>query len=191
MLRQGCECRHEIYCIKQWPCIKITHEMIFCERKRMSNLYFDDFKVGEQFKSGGITVTESQIIDFAMRYDPQVFHLNAEAAKNTLYKGLIASGFHTMALTFRLFLETGVLSSCSLGSPGIDEVRWLLPVRPGDTLHVIGEVVEIRPSKSHLDRGMIRFRYTNLNQHREKVLTMIGNQLLLRRPNCSPNSPST
>ena len=157
--------------------------MIFCERKRMSNLYFDYFKVGDQFKSGGITVTESQIIDFAMRYDPQVFHLNAEAAKDTPYKGLIASGFHTMALTFRLFLETGGLSSCSLGSPGIDEVRWLLPVRPGDTLHVIGEVVEIQPSKSRLDRGMIRFRYTNLNQRGEKVLTMIGNQLLRRRPN--------
>jgi len=122
-----------------------------------------------------------------MRYDPQVFHLDAEAAKDTPYGGLIASGFHTMALTFRLFLETGVLSSCSLGSPGIDEVRWLLPVRPGDTLHVVGEVIEIRPSKSRFDRGMIRFRYTNFNQRGEKVLTMIGNQLLLRRPTSSPS----
>ena len=153
----------------------------------MSDFYFDDFKVGDQFKSGGITVTEGQIIDFAMRYDPQVFHLDAETAKDTPYGGLIASGFHTMALTFRLFLETGVLSSCSLGSPGIDEVRWLLPVRPGDTLHVVGEVIEIRPSKSRFDRGMIRFRHTNLNQRGEKVLTMIGNQLLLRRPTSSPS----
>ena len=153
----------------------------------MSDFYFDDFKVGDQFKSGGITVTEGQIIDFAMRYDPQVFHLDAEAAKNTPYGGLIASGFHTMTITFRLFLETGVLSSCSLGSPGIDEVRWLLPVRPGDTLHVVGEVIEIRPSKSRFDRGMIRFRYTNFNQSGEKVLTMIGNQLLLHRPTSSPS----
>ena len=153
----------------------------------MPDFYFDDFKVGDQFKSGGITVTEGQIIDFAMRYDPQVFHLDAEAAKDTPYGGLIASGFHTMAFTFRLFLETGVLSSCSLGSPGIDEVRWLLPVRPGDTLHVVGEVIEIRPSKSRFDRGMIRFRYTNFNQRGEKVLTMIGNQLLLRRPTSPPS----
>lgn len=122
-----------------------------------------------------------------MRYDPQIFHLVAEAAKDTPFRGLIASSFHTMAFTFRLFLETGVLSSCSLGSPGIDEVRWLLPVRPGDTLHVVGEVIEIRPSKSRFDRGMIRFRYTNFNQRGEKVLTMIGNQLLLRRPTSSPS----
>lgn len=157
------------------------------ENRTMPDFYFDYFKVGDQFKSGGITVTGGQTIDFAMRYDPQVFHLDAEAAKDTPYGGLIASGFHTMTLTFRLFLETGVLSSCSLGSPGMDEVRWLLPVQPGNTLHVVGEVIEIQPSKSRFDRGMIRFRYTNFNQRGEKVLTMIGNQLLLPRPTSSPS----
>jgi acyl dehydratase len=147
----------------------------------MSDLFFDDFKVGDRFQSPGITVTQGQMIDFAMHYDPQVFHLDAEKAKDSLYGGLIASGFHTMALSFRLFLQTGALSACSLGSPGIDEVRWTLPVRPGDTLTVIGEVMELQPLRSRPDRGIVRFRYTTYNQKNEKVLSMIGNQLVQRR----------
>ncbi len=151
----------------------------------MGDLFFDDFKIEDKFVSPGVTVTESQIIDFAMQYDPQVFHLDAESAKETTYGGLIASGFHTIALTFRLFLLTGALSSCSLGSPGIDELRWLLPVRPGDTLHVVAEVIDTRPLSSNPDRGIVRIRYTTLNQRGEKVLAMIGNQFLLRRPKSS------
>jgi acyl dehydratase len=148
----------------------------------MAILYFEDFKVGDRFKSPGITVTEGQIIDFAMHYDPQVFHVDAEAARATPYGGLIASGIHTIALTFRLFLMTGALEGSSLGSPGFDELRWLRPVRPGDTLHVVGEVLEIKPSRSQRDRGIVRIRYTSYNQRDEQVLTVIGNQILRRRP---------
>ncbi len=147
----------------------------------MKNYYFDDFKVGDCFESPGMTLTESMIIDFAMHFDPQTFHTDVEAAKTSLYGGLIASGIHTVALTFRLVLSTGVLSN-NLGSPGFDELRWMLPVRPGDTLHVKAEVIEIRASVSKPDRGIVRFRCATLNQRNEKVQTVLCNQLLKRRP---------
>ena len=153
------------------------------ERVMMKTLYFEDFMVGDRFESPGITVTEGQIIDFAMQFDPQVFHLDVEAAKKTIYKGLIASGIHTIALTFRLFLMTGALNAeNSLGSPGFDELRWLLPVRPGDTLRAVGEVLELRPSKSQSDRGIVRLRYTALNQKDELVFSVNGNQIVRRKP---------
>jgi len=145
-------------------------------------LYFEDFEVGHRFRSPGITVTEGQIIDFAMRYDPQVFHIDAEAAKTTPYGGLIASGIHTIALTFRAFLMTGALEGSSLGSPGFDELRWLRPVQPGDTLYVVGEVLEKKASSSRQDRGVVRIRYTSYNQRDEEVMTMVGNQIIRRRP---------
>ena len=152
------------------------------QRVMMKTLYFDDFKVGDRFESPGITVTEGQIIDFAMQFDPQVFHLDTEAAKKTIYGGLIASGIHTIALTFRLFLMTGALNAeNSLGSPGFDELRWLLPVRPGDTLRAVGEVLELRPSKSQSDRGIVRVRYTAFNQKDELVFSVNGNQIVRRK----------
>jgi acyl dehydratase len=147
----------------------------------MSDIYFDDFQIGQKFVSPGLTITEGQIIDFAMHYDPQVFHMDVEAASQSIYGGLIASGIHTLAATFRLLLQTGALSpAVSLGSPGFDELRWLKPVRPGDTLHAVGEVLEKKPSRSS-DRGIIRFRYTCLNQNGEEVLSVIGNQIVRRR----------
>lgn len=148
----------------------------------MTTLYFEDFKVGDRFESPGATVTESQIIEFAMRYDSQPFHMNAEAAKQSIYGSLIASGIHTIAVTFRLFLMTGVIADSNLGSPGFDELRWLRPVRPGDTLRAVGEVLEIIPSSSKPDRGIVRFRYSTLNQRNEEVLTVVGNQIICRRP---------
>lgn len=148
----------------------------------MDILYFEDFHVGDRFESPGVTVTEGQIIDFAMHFDPQVFHIDAEAAKSTIYGGLIASGIHTLALTFRLFLMTGTLNGeNSLGSPGFDELKWLKPVRPGDTLRASGEVIEVRPVKRD-DRGIVRFLYTAENQRGEKILSVIGNQIVRRRP---------
>jgi len=128
-----------------------------------------------------VTVTESQILDFALAFDPQPFHLDAEAAKGTIFGGLIASGFHTMALTFRLFAQTRALVACSLGSPGVDELRWLRPVRPGDTLRATVQVVEQRPSASKPDRGIVRLHWTAVNQRSEPVLTMVSMQLLKRR----------
>jgi acyl dehydratase len=146
------------------------------------DLYFDDFQPGDRFESASFTVPEALIIEFARVYDTQVFHVDPEAAKRTVYGGLIASGLQTIAITFKLFVETGTLAACSLGSPGLDEVRWKRPVRPGDTLRVAVEVLETRPSASKPDRGIVRLLYTTVNQDGEAVLTMIGNQLCRRRP---------
>lgn len=146
----------------------------------MADIYFDDFTSGDSFTSPGMTVTESQIIDFAMRYDPQPFHTNVEAGEKSIFGGLVASGIHTVALTFRLLLMTGMLDN-NLGSPGFDEMRWLKPVRPGDTLYATAEVLETVPSKKHRDRGTVRFRYSARNQHGDEVFSVVGIQLLRRR----------
>jgi acyl dehydratase len=148
----------------------------------MRDLYFDDFAPGDRFDSPGKTLTEAEIVDFAFRFDPQPIHLDVEAAKGSPYGGLIASGFHTMVVGFRMLWQTGVFSACSLGSPGLDEVRWLLPVRPGDTLRTAAEVVETRPSSSKPDRGTCRVKYTILNQRDEAVMTMTAVQIFARRP---------
>jgi len=145
-------------------------------------LYFDDFKPGNSFQSATLLVSEALILEFGRFYDPQVFHTDPQAAKETVYGGLIASGLQTIAITFKLFLETGTLAAAGLGSPGLDEIRWKAPVRPGDTLKVIAEVLEVRASTSKPDRGIVRILYTTLNQRDEAVMTMIGNQLLRRRP---------
>ena len=147
----------------------------------MTTLYFEDLKVGYRFESPGVTITESQIIEFAMQYDPQPFHMNVEAAKKSIFGGLIASGIHTFAVTSRLLLMAGVFADSNLGGPGCDELRWLQPVKPGDTLRAVGEIVEIRPSTSKPDRGLVRVRYSALNQRNEEVLTMISDLIIARR----------
>ncbi|MCU7935584.1 MAG: MaoC family dehydratase [Candidatus Thiodiazotropha sp. (ex Dulcina madagascariensis)] len=144
--------------------------------------YLDDFAVGETFTSGGITFTASSIIDFAMHYDPQSFHLDEEAAANSLYGGLIASGLHTVSVCFKLFIQSGLLAKCSMGSPGIDELRWLAPVRPGDTLHSKVEVIEVKPSAKRPDRGILRLKYAAINQQGETVSSFIVNHLIKRSP---------
>jgi acyl dehydratase len=146
----------------------------------MRSFYFDDFQLGDRFESLGVTMADSSIIDFAIHFDPQAFHMDKEAAKNSIYGGLIASGIHTVAITFRLLLMTGTLTN-NLGSPGFDELRWLLPVRPDDTLRVVAEVVDTRPSSSRPDRGTVRFYCTTLNQRNETVQTVLCNQILKRR----------
>jgi acyl dehydratase len=146
------------------------------------DLYFEDFTPGREFRTDGATITEAQILDFALAFDPQPFHLDAEAAKESIFGGLIASGFQTMALTFRLFIQTRALAASSLGSPGVDELRWLRPVRPGDTLRAVVQVVEQRPSTSKPDRGIVRLHWASLNQRGEPVLTMTSMQLVRRRP---------
>ena len=148
----------------------------------MDDRYLDDLKVGDRFVTGGITLTEAEIIDFAWRYDPQSFHLDVGAATDSPYGGLIASGFQSLALCFRLFIQTGMLARSSMGSPGIDELRWLAPVRPGDTLHSEIEVQEVRPSSSKPDRGIARLRYQAVNQRGESVLSFVIMHLLRRRP---------
>ena len=110
-------------------------------------MYFEEFNVGDKFSSGGVTFTESEIVRFALQYDPQPFHIDVEAANNSQFKGLIASGFQTLALVFRMYIQEGMLKQ-GMGSPGMDELRWLLPVRPGDTLHMEVEVLSTKASSS-------------------------------------------
>ena len=147
----------------------------------MNMRYLDDLQAGQRFVSGGITLSEAEIIDFAWRYDPQAFHLDVNAAAESPYGGLIASGFQSMLLCFRLFIQSGVLAGSSLGSPGIDELRWLAPVRPGDTLHSEVDVLEVRPSASKPDRGIARLKYQAVTQRGEAVLSFIVIHLLRRR----------
>jgi acyl dehydratase len=143
--------------------------------------YLDDFAVGEKFTTAETEITEAMILAFARDYDPQPFHLDAAAARESIYGGLIASGFQTLALGFRLVLETGVYAGSSMGSPGIDELRWLKPVRPGDRLHVEAEVIGITPSRSKPDRGIIRVAYRYLDRGGEAVLTVVMMHILRRR----------
>jgi acyl dehydratase len=147
----------------------------------MREMFFEDFKPGDRFVSPGVTVTEGMIIDFALAYDPQPFHLDSRAAAASHFGGLIASGIQTLALGFRVFLQLGLFSACGMGSPGLDELRWLRPVRPGDTLRSDVEVVEARPSRSKPDRGMLVMAFTIRNQRDEDVLTMRTMQLTRRR----------
>ena len=152
----------------------------------MTAKFLDDLHPGEKFVTGGITLTESEIIAFALTYDPQPFHLNAVVAAESIYGGLIASGFQVVSLTFRLFIQMGILTESSMGSPGIDELRWFAPARPGDTLHVEVEVMAVIPSKSKPDRGIVRMRYSAFNQRHELVSSFVVNHLLRRRE--APNA---
>jgi len=148
----------------------------------MNTRFLDDLTPGQRFTSQGLTLTEAEIIDFAWRYDPQPFHLDTAAAANSPYGGLIASGFQTLAICFRLFIQSGVLAESSMGSPGVDEVRWLAPVRPGDTLRSEIQVIEVQPSKSKPDRGIARLKYQAVNQRGVTVLSFVVIHLLRRKP---------
>ena len=146
-----------------------------------SGKYFDDLSVGASFETGGITLTESAIIDFALTHDPQPFHVNKVAATESIFGGIIASGFQTIALTFRLFRDTGVLTGTNLGGHGMDEVRWLAPVFPSDTLHARVSVEKLTPSRSKPDRGTVRFRYRTYNQNDVEVLSLTMDHVMARR----------
>lgn len=148
----------------------------------MGSQWFEDFEVGQRFVSQGVTITEASIIDFATRYDPQRFHVDREAAAKTHFGGLIASGFQTLGLSFRMFFELGVIRESGIGAPGIEELRWTAPVRPGDTLYTEAEVIEVRPSRSKTDRGTVRLLYTARNHRGETVMTLIVPQIVARRP---------
>ena len=148
----------------------------------MGNQWFEDFEVGQRFVSQGVTFTEASIIDFAARYDPQRFHIDREAAAQTHFGGLVASGFQTLALSFRMFFQLGVIAESGIGAPGLEELRWTAPVRPGDTLRNEVEVIELIPSRSKVDRGVVRMRYTARNQRGETVMTLTVPQIVARRP---------
>jgi acyl dehydratase len=144
--------------------------------------WFEDFTEGTRFETSGLTITESMIIDFAWQWDPQPFHIDVRAAEEGPYAGLIGSGFQTLLIAFRLVFQERLINPASMGSPGIDELRWLRPVRPGDTLKVQGFVTETRASGSKPDRGYVRIRYEVLNQREEAVMTYIVNHIFQRRP---------
>jgi len=146
------------------------------------DLWFDDFAVGQRFTTAGCTLSEAQILEFGWAHDPQPFHIDKEAAAASPFGGLIGSGFQTLLVAFRLVYQERVINAASLGSPGLDELRWPRPVRPGDTLRVAGHVVEVRPSRSKPDRGLVVIAYEVLNQHDELVMTFRALHLLLRRP---------
>jgi acyl dehydratase len=148
----------------------------------VTDRYYEDFNKGERFISGGMTMTEAGIIEFARQWDPQPFHIDAEFAKKWQYGGLIASGLHTMCVTLKLWLELGVLRSCSLGSPGLGETQFPRPVRPGDTLRVVTDIVELRASASKPDRGICRLRQVTINQRGEPVMEQETTVFLKRRP---------
>lgn len=152
----------------------------------MSPMYLEDFEAGQVFLSPGYTLTESAIIDFALKYDCQPFHLDVERAKASIYGGLIASGWQVGALAFRLFLSLNLVGESSLGSPGLDELRWLVPVRPGDTIRTRGTVVEVEPSRSKPDRGAVHFAWEVFNQRDQMVMTFKSVQLITRRPAAGP-----
>lgn len=147
-----------------------------------STMYFDDLPVGFAFETASRTISEAGIIDFARQWDPQYFHTDPVAAKASPYGGLIASGFQTALTALRLVIEANVWTEASMGSPGWDSLRWLRPVRPGDTLRVRAEVTTSTPSQSRPDRGRTGFQHTVLNQHGEVVMTYHATVILARRP---------
>ncbi|HWE90464.1 MAG TPA: MaoC family dehydratase [Pseudonocardiaceae bacterium] len=151
----------------------------------MTARYFEDYEPGSTQDCGSVSVTEDEIIEFAKQYDPQPFHVDAGAAADGPFGGLIASGWHTTALMMRLLADGYLSGASSLGSPGIDELRWLRPVRPGDVLRVRVTVLEIRPSSSKPDRGLVRSRVEMTNEAGEPVLRLIALNLVRRRPGVS------
>jgi acyl dehydratase len=148
----------------------------------MAERYLEDFAVGQTFGSGRLVVEEARIKTFAAEFDPQPFHLDAEAARQSLFGGLAASGWHTAALTMRLLVESDIKPVGGIIGAGFDELRWPRPVRPGDELRVESEVLEVRPSKSRPEQGMIKVRTTTLNQKGEVVQIFVGNLVVPRRP---------
>jgi acyl dehydratase len=147
----------------------------------MSELYLEDFAAGQTFGSGGLRVDKEEIKAFAAEFDPQPFHLDEEAARNSIFQGLAASGWHTAALTMRLLVESEFKPAGGVIGAGFDEFRWPRPVRPGDELHLKIEVLEARPSKSRPDQGLIKVRTTTLNQNDEAVQVNVGNLIVPRR----------
>lgn len=147
----------------------------------MQDRYYEDYELGEVIRGHPVTVTESAIIDFAFKYDPQPFHLSVPGGAASSYGGLIASGWQTVAVSFRMLAQAGLVGGASLGSFGIDELRWLRPVRPGDTLFATATVTEKRISGSKPDRGHVTIAYLTRNQHGEDVLSMSSVQIVRRR----------
>jgi acyl dehydratase len=147
----------------------------------MTERYLEDFAAGQTFRSGRLRVEAQQIKRFAADFDPQPFHLDEEAARHSLFRGLAASGWHTAAMTMRLLVESELKPAGGIIGAGFDEFRWPRPVRPGDELHLMIEVLEVRQSKSRPDQGLVKLKTTTLNQNDEPVQISVGNLVVPRR----------
>lgn len=155
----------------------------------MEVAYFDDLRVGQRLSSIGITLSEAQILDFALSFDPQPIHVDVHRSAKGPYGGLIASGIHTLAIAVRLIQDNKPWLETCLGAHGIEQLRWLLPVRPGDTLRLESEIGELRPSRSKPDRGTVMLHHRLFNQRDEVVLTFTVPEIVARR--ASPAAPHT
>ena len=155
----------------------------------MPTIYWEDFKVGDTEPMGERVVDKDEVIAFAKAYDPQPFHVDEAAAKASMYGGLIASGWHTVAMTMRMMVDSYLGEAASLGSPGVDNVRWLKPVRPGDTIRATRKVVETRSSKSRPDFGFVRTKFEVLTADGTSVMQSITSLMFGRRtPRAEPAS---
>lgn len=143
--------------------------------------YFEDFQPGEVLEFGSRTVTEEEMLAFARQFDPQPFHIDPEAAKRSIYGGLIASGWHTAALMMRMYCDNLLKDTAGMGSPGMEELRWPKPVRPGDTLSVRYQVRDTKPSRSRPEMGLVFTTVEVVNQKGEIVMTMNGTGFVRRR----------
>lgn len=144
--------------------------------------YFEDFEPGQDIDLGTCTVTEEEIVAFARQYDPQPFHVDRDAAADSIYGSVIASGWHTCGMMMRLVVDGLLGRSSSMGSPGLDGVRWLAPVRAGDILNVRYQTVAVKPSASKPDRGVVWSKWVAINQHGQTVCTVEGMGMFGRRP---------
>jgi acyl dehydratase len=147
-----------------------------------SDWYFEDFYPGQEIDLGTRGVSEEEIIAFASQFDPQPFHVDKEAAARSIYGGVIASGWHTCGMMMRMVVDGLMAKSTSMGSPGLDGVRWLAPVRAGDTLNVRYQTVKVKASSSKPDRGVVWSKWVAINQHGETVCTIEGMGMFGRRP---------
>jgi acyl dehydratase len=146
----------------------------------MKEHYFDDLKTGDRFKSEPLNVTVKEVVEFAHKFDPQMFHLSRRRAERSIFKGLIASGWHTAAMSMRLFVKTLNFAEGAIGL-GVDELRWPNAVRPGDVLTVETEILELRPSRSRPNQGILRLRNVTTNQRGEIVQTMLASAMVPKR----------
>lgn len=143
--------------------------------------YFEDFAPGDVFRAKPVSVSEAEIVEFARRYDPQPFHTDKAAAAKSQFGGLIASGLQVMAVSFASLIEAGFLKGGGMGSPGLDEVRWWKPMRPGDTIVMQARVIETKPSTTRADRGYVTLVFEVFNQKRERVMSYNCIEIVKRR----------
>ena len=137
-------------------------------------IYYEDLEIGQKIKLGSINVSKKEIITFAEKFDPQPFHTNELKAKESIFGGLCASGWHTCSLFMRILYDGFLINSAALGSPGMDAIRWLKPLRPGETITGIGEVIKKTPSKSRPEIGSLIINYEVFNKNNELIMTLIG-----------------